>query len=67
MLARAEALLKESNQLMADINPNCDDYKAIDAFYTATRKLIIDLTGDPDYFEHRGSGLEGLGSSREQH
>ncbi len=66
MIAKAEILLKENNQLKSDINPNCDDYEALSAFYGATRQLIIDLTGDPNYFNHTGSGLEGLGSSREQ-
>ena len=66
MLAQAKTLLKENNQMKSGINPNCDDYEALSAFYDATRQLAIDLSGDPNYFDHSGSGLQGLGSSRER-
>ena len=66
MIARAETLMSKINQLKSGINPNGNDYQALDDFYFSTRQVVIDLSGNPNYFEHIGSGLQGLGSSRER-
>ena len=66
MLARAESLMKDVNRLHAVLNPNCDDYLALEKFYNSTRRLSVELSGNPNYLEHIGSGLHGLGSSRER-
>jgi hypothetical protein len=66
MIAKANLLLSEIIQRQTELNPNGDDYKSFCSFFAATKKLIIDLSGNPDYFENTGSGMYGLGSSRER-
>lgn len=66
MIARVKMLMSEINELKSGLRPGSGDFQALDAFYMSTRKLVIDLSGEPKYFDHAGSGLDGLGSSRER-